>query len=67
MVFPNLDALWRDHLFEPFLAWVNEELAEADAVGLYGSPSDGYTHARLLTTGELHPETFIPVRVRGQQ
>ena len=26
-VFPTLDALWGDHLFEPFLEWVNEELA----------------------------------------
>ena len=52
-VFPTLDALRGDHLFEPFLAWVNEELAAADVIGLYGSPSDGYTQAKLLHTEDL--------------
>jgi hypothetical protein len=42
-----------DHLFEPFLAWVNEELAVADVIGLYGSPSDSYTQAKLLHTEDL--------------
>lgn len=27
--FPTRDALWQDHLFAPFLKWVNEKLAPA--------------------------------------
>lgn len=65
-VFPTLDALWRDHLFEPFGAWVNGELAVADAVGFYGSLSVGYTHAKLLTSDDPRPALCIPVRVTEQ-
>jgi hypothetical protein len=67
--FPSLDAFWRDHLFEPLLVWVNGELAAADVIGLYGSPSDGYTYAKLLPKndpGEIEPHTCIPVRARRQ-
>ena len=28
-LFPTLEALWQDHLFAPFLKWVNEKLAPA--------------------------------------
>lgn len=28
-LFPTREALWQDHLFEPFLRWVNEKLAAA--------------------------------------
>jgi hypothetical protein len=52
-VFPTLESLLRDHLFEPFLAWVNGELAVADTIGLYGSPADGYTQAKLLHREDL--------------
>jgi hypothetical protein len=31
-VFPSREALWRAEVFEPFLAWVNRELANAVAV-----------------------------------
>jgi hypothetical protein len=65
-VFPSLDALWRDHLFEPFGAWVNGELAVADTIGLTGSPSVGYTHAKLLTKADPRPEICVPVRVTEQ-
>ena len=66
-VFPSLAALWRDHLFEPFLGWVNGELAVADALGLYGSPSDGYTYAKLLPeddAGGSELNIQVAVRVR---
>ena len=46
-VFPNRSALWTDHLFEPFLEWVNESLANAKRLALYGS-SDYATWAGLL-------------------
>lgn len=32
--FPTREALWIDHLFEPFLGWVNDELAPARWVRL---------------------------------
>lgn len=46
-VFPNRPALWTDHLFEPFLEWVNESLAKAKWLALHGGP-DYATWARLL-------------------
>jgi hypothetical protein len=52
IVFPTLGALWRDHLFEPFLVWVNQELAVAEEIGLYGSLSDGYTYAKRLSRND---------------
>ena len=46
-VFLSRPALWADHLFEKFLDWVNESLAKAKWLALYGSPDYG-TWARLL-------------------
>ena len=40
------EALWIDHLFEPFLQWINEELSQAASLALYGS--DGFRDARLV-------------------
>ena len=34
---PNLEALWLDHLYEPFLLWVNEKLATAQNLTIHGS------------------------------
>ena len=46
-VFQSRPALWADHLFKPFLDWVNESLAKAKWLGLYGRR--GYaTWAKLL-------------------
>jgi hypothetical protein len=46
-IFPDRPALWADHLFEPFLEWVNNDLAKAKWLSLHGNP--GYaTWARLL-------------------
>ena len=64
--FPDLEALWRDHLFEPLAEWINGKLAAADAVGLYGSASDGWTHAKLLSNGDpqtSEPNIRIPLRL----
>lgn len=66
MTFPDVQALWRDHLFEPFLEWVNERLATAQAVGCYGSPLSGWTHAELLSDRyqeRPEPDIRIPLRV----
>ena len=35
-VFPTREAVWRNDLFEPFLSWVNNKLACATALRLYG-------------------------------
>jgi hypothetical protein len=67
-VFPTLGPLWRDHLFEPVLVCVNEKLAVAETICLYGSPSDGHTYARLLRRDDhdgMMPTARLPVRVQS--
>jgi hypothetical protein len=54
--FPSREALWEEHLFEPFLEWVNENLAPADALHLYGA--GGMTTAKL-TKGERNRDDRI--------
>jgi hypothetical protein len=51
-VFRDRLALWTDHLFEPFLEWVNESLVKAKWLALYGG-SDYATWARLLPDDTL--------------
>jgi hypothetical protein len=46
-VLPDRPALWIAELFEPFLAWVNGDLAKAKWLALHGSPDDA-AWARLL-------------------
>jgi hypothetical protein len=46
-VFPSREALWRAEVFEPFLVWVNDRLANAEAIALSGTP-DRITWARLV-------------------
>ncbi len=45
-LFPSRESLWRDHLFEPFLRWVNEELAPARWLRVSGT--GGATWAELI-------------------
>jgi hypothetical protein len=67
-IFPDLEALWRDHLFEPFLQWVNANLVAADAVGLYGSSSSGWTSAELLAHDDARrTEPDIRILLRASQ
>ena len=49
------EALWRDHVFEPFLAWVSTELASARWLGLYQTEEGGLRWAVLHR--ETVPET----------
>ena len=50
--FPDLDAIWKDHLFEPLLQWINEDLASACAIGIYQlRHDDGARWAKLLRQG----------------
>src|SRR4029077_16649793 len=38
-IFPSRDAVWRSgDIFEPFLEWVNGELADAVGVSIFGAP-----------------------------
>jgi len=48
-IWPTREALWTDHLFEPFLGWVNERLAVASRIER-GSTAGGSTWAELITT-----------------
>jgi hypothetical protein len=65
-LFPDRPALWRDHLFEPFLDWVNTELAPATILGLYKSPGGGVTWAKLVRSDEVEsdgkPDIAVPLR-----
>ena len=36
-VFPSRSGLWRAEVFEPFLQWVNQDLARAEAVSISGT------------------------------
>ena len=47
-LFPSREALWIDHLYEPFLKWVNEELASARWLQISGSSDGGITCAQLI-------------------
>jgi hypothetical protein len=48
-VFPNRPSLWTAELFEPFLEWVNEDLAKAKWLVLEGSKSS-MTRVTLVNT-----------------
>lgn len=69
-IFPSRENLWRDHLFEPFLEWINNDLANAEVVGIYGTGGGGTTWA-TLTVNEGPPskdeQALLPVRMRRSQ
>lgn len=44
---PDLELLWADHLFEPFLQWINASYAKAQAITLLGN-------AATCTTAQLY-------------
>lgn len=46
-IFPTRKALWCAEVFEPFLEWVNQDLANAVAVSLSGTPDEA-SWARLV-------------------
>jgi hypothetical protein len=63
-LFPSREAVWIDHLFQPFGDWVNNELAVADSVGLYGGRNGGWTAAWLLPSnrsGDEPPTVTVPL------
>jgi hypothetical protein len=56
-VFTSREALWRDHLFIPFLKWVNEKLANAHWLEVSSMNDGGITWARLVND-ESAPNTI---------
>jgi hypothetical protein len=46
-IFPSREAVWADDIFEPFLKWANDDLANAAYLGLFGTPEYA-TWAKLL-------------------
>lgn len=46
-VYPSRETLWQAEIFEPFLNWVNDELAGAEAVFVSGNEGRGITWASL--------------------
>lgn len=63
------EALWREHLFETFLAWINNTLATTSALALYRL--DSATWVKLLregdVSGERPPDVVIPLRTNPEQ
>ena len=61
--YPNLQAFWEGHSFEPLLEWINSLTPEI-YVCLYGDPEEGSWGARLLTDPKLYsdyPQRFSVV------
>lgn len=48
IVFSSLEALWKDHLFEPFLKWVNEKLAPARWLSISSSDCVDYEQSAWM-------------------
>ncbi len=63
VLYTSPEELWCQHMFEPFLEFVNGQLATADAVGLYCSVGHA-TWARLLRGAPANPpDVVIPIRL----
>jgi len=68
-LFPSREALWTEHLFEPLLTWVNEELSPAHWLVLEGQAKHS-TAARLASDAPgpptqpdpKWPEIVIPLK-----
>lgn len=54
VLYPSREALWREHLFETFLEWVNDRLLKSRWIGIYGSRELGVTWVKLLTDRSQH-------------
>ncbi len=62
-VYPTDQALFVEHVFQPFAEWVETKLVPADAIGLGGSVEDGATWAVLLSDVD-HKGYKVIVRLR---
>ena len=52
VIHPEREALWRENVFEDLLTWINEDLAHATHLALWGS-ADEATWARLVCDGKV--------------
>ncbi len=61
-LFTSREALWQDHLFDPFLKWVNEELALARWLQMSVVANGGTTWAKLIRDESAlqEPERALP-------
>ncbi|WP_186409295.1 hypothetical protein [Candidatus Accumulibacter aalborgensis] len=48
-LFPTLDSLWEDHLFLPFVNWINKALCSATHLWIESTPTLSATWASLIT------------------
>jgi hypothetical protein len=55
---PTAPRWWADHLFDPLLEWVNDSLARAKWLALYGDP-------KLATWARLLPDDDPSKTLRG--
>ncbi len=70
VVFPSREALWADHLFEPFIDWVNGTLAVRPWLALIGTADTGNCARLRLEVGtakegsaDRWPLRYVPVRL----
>ena len=65
-IYPTLEVLWRDHLFEPFLEWTNSKLAMADHIAAFSI--NGSSWATLVSSSDVldcnHLVGLIALRTR---
>ena len=54
-IWPTREAIWIDHLFEAFLSWVNECLATADTLRIFGERGS-FTSAELNNHRKPSPD-----------
>jgi hypothetical protein len=52
VIHPTREALWRENVFEDLAAWINEDLAHATHLAMWGSADDA-TWARLVRDGKV--------------
>ncbi len=65
-VYPSREALWRDHLFEPFFEWCNGVLANAQWLALYRAANGGTTWAKLIVDSDVEhkSDAFALIKIR---
>ena len=64
-VYGSREALWRQHLFEPFLEWCNGAVANPHRLALYGLAGDA-TWAKLIDDSDVEHKlgAFSLIKVR---
>jgi len=55
--YPSREALWIEHVFEPFANWMNHTLARTNFLNFYATDEWGITDARLSETE--HPGGLV--------